>query len=640
MLRPRWSVAPARERLALERELLAPLPAARRHAAAHGGDEPRRAAPPRACIRRRSEKRLVMVPGPEAQAKVDALLAQHGLAPKGFLQVHPTSRWLFKAWTEERNAELLQLPREATGTASCSPARPMPASRRSSKRILERAGAAVTDLSGQLTLREMGALTARARLFFGVDSAPMHIAAAMGTPVVALFGPSGEHEWGPWMVPHRVVASDHSVPPVRQRRLRRRQGERMPHAAAGRRACTRRSTSFSRSREPDHPGARRERPRAWPSCAAASMPSAAPSASCSRPSRRSPRRAPPSPSSRAAGPTATARRSCVDPFYVGSLWRDRGFARAVVRGALAAPLRPRAVPRAHRLLRRLPRRRRRARGMARAARARPVAHRAARHAPCARITATSSPRSARSSPRRACKAVICNSEMVRGEIARRFATPAEKLVLIRNAVDGARFHPGLRDEIRRGRAPAARRFPRERGRASPSWARASSARAWSRSCARSRARREPAWAVVVGQGQARRALRGALRAAGHRRARALRGRASPTCVPTSRPPTPSCCRRSTTRSPTPRSRRWRAGLPVVTSAKCGAAEILAEGETGFVRDALDVAGPRRLPRPARPGDRRAAWAPPPATPWRPSRPRPWAREYLALYERLLAGKLG
>jgi heptosyltransferase-3 len=50
-------------------------------------------------------------------------------------------------------------------------------------------------------------LTAQARIFVGVDSAPMHIAAAMGTPTLALFGPSGEHEWGPWMVRHRVVVS-------------------------------------------------------------------------------------------------------------------------------------------------------------------------------------------------------------------------------------------------------------------------------------------------------------------------------------------------------------------------------------------------------------------------------------------------
>jgi heptosyltransferase-3 len=63
-------------------------------------------------------------------------------------------------------------------------------------------------LAGQLSLKELAALTARARLFIGVDSAPMHIAAAMGTPTVALFGPSGDREWGPWGVPHRVVSSD------------------------------------------------------------------------------------------------------------------------------------------------------------------------------------------------------------------------------------------------------------------------------------------------------------------------------------------------------------------------------------------------------------------------------------------------
>ena len=41
-------------------------------------------------------------------------------------------------------------------------------------------------------------------LFIGVDSMPMHLAAAMGTPAVALFGPSGEQEWRPWRVAHRI----------------------------------------------------------------------------------------------------------------------------------------------------------------------------------------------------------------------------------------------------------------------------------------------------------------------------------------------------------------------------------------------------------------------------------------------------
>ena len=42
----------------------------------------------------------------------------------------------------------------------------------------------------------------------GVD-----IRAPMGTPVVALFGPSGERQWGPWRVAHRVVESGHPCRP-------------------------------------------------------------------------------------------------------------------------------------------------------------------------------------------------------------------------------------------------------------------------------------------------------------------------------------------------------------------------------------------------------------------------------------------
>jgi len=210
-LRPRWSVAPARANTAWgwsfshQYKLPRGTP---RHTVELNLDALRRLG----IYPEEAEKPLVMRPGPQAEEKAARLLADAGIAAGSFIHVHPTSRWLFKAWTDERNAELLRrLVRD--GHRLVLTAAPDAREKAIVGRILEQAAVPVTDLSGALSLRELAALTARSRLFFGVDSAPMHIAAAMGTPVVALFGPSGEHEWGPWRVPHRVVTSDHPCRP-------------------------------------------------------------------------------------------------------------------------------------------------------------------------------------------------------------------------------------------------------------------------------------------------------------------------------------------------------------------------------------------------------------------------------------------
>ncbi|QDX81589.1 putative lipopolysaccharide heptosyltransferase III [Denitratisoma sp. DHT3] len=151
-------------------------------------------------------RRLTMVPGAEAGARVDALLRDAGLAAGGFIHLHPASRWLFKCWPAESMAALADALHQR-GHALVLSAAPDPRERELVAAIRARSQAPLVDFSGQLSLRELAALTARARLFVGVDSAPMHIAAAVGTPAVALFGPSGDKEWGPWMTPHRVVAS-------------------------------------------------------------------------------------------------------------------------------------------------------------------------------------------------------------------------------------------------------------------------------------------------------------------------------------------------------------------------------------------------------------------------------------------------
>lgn len=160
------------------------------------------------------DDRVVLVPGPEAESAVTAKLAP--LAGRPFIHLHPASRWMFKTWPAGRTAALIdQL--AAEGHAIVITAGPAAPERALVSAILGAATSRPLDLSGQLTLMELAAVAARARLFVGVDSAPMHIAAAMGTPTVALFGPSGEHEWGPWRVVHRIVASaDHACRPCGQ----------------------------------------------------------------------------------------------------------------------------------------------------------------------------------------------------------------------------------------------------------------------------------------------------------------------------------------------------------------------------------------------------------------------------------------
>jgi heptosyltransferase-3 len=54
------------------------------------------------------------------------------------------------------------------------------------------------DLGARLTLPQTAALLAQARLYVGPDTVVTHMAAALGTPTVALFGPSNPVRWGPW----------------------------------------------------------------------------------------------------------------------------------------------------------------------------------------------------------------------------------------------------------------------------------------------------------------------------------------------------------------------------------------------------------------------------------------------------------
>ena len=67
-------------------------------------------------------------------------------------------------------------------------------------------GGPVVNLCGRLTPRESAAALARARLFIGHDSGPMHLAAAVGTPCVAIFAARNiPRQWFPYGPHHRIL---------------------------------------------------------------------------------------------------------------------------------------------------------------------------------------------------------------------------------------------------------------------------------------------------------------------------------------------------------------------------------------------------------------------------------------------------
>lgn len=135
------------------------------------------------------------------------LLAQFGLTPASrWVSINPCSRWKYKEWEYQKWRELIdrlwenhQLPTLLVGA---------PEDTFIAEEISAKRKGHTFNLAGKTTLGELTALIAMSRLHLGVDSAAPHMAAAVGTPTLTIFGPGN---WKSWTVAdelHRVVTSD------------------------------------------------------------------------------------------------------------------------------------------------------------------------------------------------------------------------------------------------------------------------------------------------------------------------------------------------------------------------------------------------------------------------------------------------
>jgi heptosyltransferase-1 len=83
----------------------------------------------------------------------------------------------------------------------------------------------VVNLAGATSLIETGSILKQMDLVIGNDTGPMHMAAACGVPVLALFGPTDPRRTGPYGTRHRVLQIPVSCQPCRQRACRRKDGD-------------------------------------------------------------------------------------------------------------------------------------------------------------------------------------------------------------------------------------------------------------------------------------------------------------------------------------------------------------------------------------------------------------------------------
>jgi heptosyltransferase I len=151
-----------------------------------------------------------------AHDRVDALLRERGLDNARPVVIAPRGNWETKRWPDEKSADVARhfLDRGYPVVLVGAPRE------RHVGEAIARLAPGVVDLTGQTALSELAALISRAALCIAHDSGPMHLAVALGIPVVALFGPSDTVWAGPYHRDDAVVRAGLACSPCYLRRLK------------------------------------------------------------------------------------------------------------------------------------------------------------------------------------------------------------------------------------------------------------------------------------------------------------------------------------------------------------------------------------------------------------------------------------
>ncbi|MCF6290848.1 MAG: lipopolysaccharide heptosyltransferase I [Desulfobacterales bacterium] len=151
----------------------------------------------------------------ECHQEISDLLASHGVGREETLvAINPMATWETKLWPNDSFAALAdRLAADGCRVVFTGSS----ADRRLIKGIVATMEERAVNLAGMTSLKGLAALYGRAAVVISTDTGPMHIAAAAGVPVVALFGPTAPRRTGPFGDQHRVVRVELDCSPCLKR---------------------------------------------------------------------------------------------------------------------------------------------------------------------------------------------------------------------------------------------------------------------------------------------------------------------------------------------------------------------------------------------------------------------------------------
>ena len=156
---------------------------------------------------------------PDSLKEAETLLRQKGFGSRPLVVLHPVAKWETKQWPAEKFAILISIlaRRKASVVITGSPHDEGPV-----KEILHRTGDSVKvlNLVGKTNLMELAGIFSLSDLVLSPDTGPMHLAAAVKAPLIALFGPTAPWRTGPYGNNPAIIRKDLPCSPCFQKKCR------------------------------------------------------------------------------------------------------------------------------------------------------------------------------------------------------------------------------------------------------------------------------------------------------------------------------------------------------------------------------------------------------------------------------------